>query len=649
MATNPEFARRFAPQFTHKPSVSSLAVNITNPNKAAADSKTAEDSLYAAKYKKSQQLLTALDNRTAELLVTACCTEEQTTQFWHYMVSKPCLSQSVCETVDIPSSNSWGGWHQSTFLTLYSRALLETITRITNNDDTSLPTSLLPILKTEFMIAKVAYQSAKDRESLEAAKQNLDGQKKQLEHLLKLQAENNNRLLVLNQQHTLIEHNFRAHNAQLHTLSAEYQQHFKTYNNALSSIRNYDTFFKENPNFIPTAGAHKEYQANCKTRDTLYTTLLAIQKDHQDCLNQRKSAHDQLIDLGSRREDQLKFAKLIKEKQDAIKSAEAQFEAINNLCINKLLANIQRLKPGENYCHAAGFQGHAIYINFENIDGVIKAKICNLGAASDRHPHLVSDPNLTLPMIIQFAKNAQGKKDLAKFCQNITAAITQPEKEAAELLYRSNCGIPLTAQQYSELHPAKVSAEVQQTTGNCTAKGYFHSLRERIGNISVYRRLMLSLFTWSKNAYFLRNHLQEMSNSLPVNVDAMITKEDLEFLTTSESAFKDVNFETVKNHISTHYLSGLMFAPALQLQTTATLQTVAVATGSAQAAASNNAYYQGPQYDHPTNPTLLLYGYGGAVQPYNGDEYFGLDSQVNASKFSEDELSDMLRGNTLKG
>lgn len=457
------------------------------------------------------------DRQISQFLNSDCCDSSQTAQFFHYMASKPCTS--ICKTIDIPSQKEWGGWYQSNFLVFYTRSLYETSDKITQQLD-SIPHTGFDFSR-ELEIAKRCFQSAQERNLLESTKKMVIAATGLYDNAATAKTMLMASAIAIANQHGEKIYQLRHNEESIQFCQTEME----------ASQAKIDQFEVDHNGIKLT-----KYKQNKLMR--MSKDLAHREKTLHDCRKANRHIHFSIQDLVLQHGEkqaaiQQQDAVLLKKQQEQ-RGVEEAFHAAQKVCIQNLISRVSNLKIGENYCHAAGFKGHAIYINFENLGDRVQAKICNLGAGLNHHP-IVEGRQLYLPVVINFSQNKSGKDDLYGFCQSITKAITEDEAEATPLIYQSGYGIELTTKEYSEYYSAgKISGELEQITGNCTAKGYFQALRERTKNAESYANLMFSLFAWSKNLYFLRRQQTPIYNML-------ITAEDFTDLKKSEAVFKDKN------------------------------------------------------------------------------------------------------------
>ncbi len=522
---------------------------------------------------KAKKLLATLDQETSELLEEYCCTIKQTAQFMNYISSTPCIS--ICETEDIPPYK-WGGWYQSRFMMLYIRTLKETIVRMKLEQDNLLEKDMLRVLENELDIAVGTYRSANDREHLETAKRDLDLKKTEMKSLQESEETAQNKAMLLIAQIQQIE-------VELEKLRQKYAHTENEYDVARSTYLKYlnpeqtsnlsyngsnrgSLFRNSSQDSMLQTGAKGFYFTKASN---LSRTMDQISEEYAS-LNQKRSALELQYAKQQALTNSIKLQCIKVEREHGI--AEAHFSKLLHEKENNLFNCVTRLYIGQHHCHAVGFKGHAIYADFENIGSHICVKIGNLGLGADQYHYTPYGRNdLILPYVFNFPNTEIGRTHLLQFCKNITLALTKDKDEALKLIY-AKLDEALSKEQHGELHHTfAISAELPQSTGNCTAKGYLHLLRERMLKVRPfnqddhhkrYRRLMMSLFVWSKHAYLLRQTLKNDNlKVLPLTMEDFFTQADVDALRNSEQVFE--GFAHIKQYLITmkENILGLALRP----------------------------------------------------------------------------------------
>jgi len=487
--------------------------------KTTQDLKNAQ---YLKDLKQEQELLTGFDKTTTDLLHKKCCDDKETAQFSRYMASEPCTS--VCQYPEIPGDVNSGGWFQGSFLMVYTRFIIETMRRIQTGDDHFSPSRCVGLLQRELDIAVAAYQSAVDRTRLDETTQKT-----------KIDSENARRLYG--------QINMRLRKSMEDGIESE-----KMEQEAIEKIN--------------------KHQAECYNAHSPCSTAKGLKQELETVSAQKASNAKATMELKQRLET---VRTRYQQAQQASKKAQDSWT-------KTLLDRIDALPLGGHHCQAAGFPRHAIYVSFQKLGDKIQARIYNLGAGSEAsfgHHIRVPGTNLILPAILNFSTDSEGRTALSEFCGRICTAITTEENEAIQLIYQRVKQFADAKHVLDLYNTGDVTAEIEQTTVNCTSKGSFHALRDR-SEPAFYKRLFLSLFLWSKNAYFIRKE------SLPANNQELITEDDLNYLRKSEAAFAGESSAAIRAMIANTNNFKIMYRPPTQIPTIAITQPLPSTQGATQ-------------------------------------------------------------------
>lgn len=643
-----------------------LAKRFQKLRTTESDTPTEVDAKKQLDLSAAKKLLAALDQEISKLLNEQCCTPQQTAQFMNYISSTPCIS--ICETEDIPP-HKWGGWYQSRFMMLFIRTLKETMERMKLGQDKLLEKEMLRVLENELQIAVGTFHSAKVGEQLEAAKRDLDLQGKRVQELQRADDSAQGKLAALDSQ---IQHldDESSHFIQVHAATkAEYDRALQAYQSYKKLVTTNNPYYTGHPLlrklFVTETVADDEEEANKR-----YAKVMKLDQSLRVLSASYHHANQQQTKNARQYQDQ---QDIVKDTRLQLVDAERKYDVAQAHFSKLLYENeiqlfncVTRLNIGQHHRHAIGFIGHAIFAGFRNTGSHIRVKIGNLGLGANKY-HF-SPPgrgDLILPYVLDFPNTEVGRAHLRQFCHNITLALTKDKDEALELIYAKFDEV-LSKEKHWELQGTfDIAAELPQWMGNCAAKGYLHLLRERMleerpsnkeDQHKRYRRLMMSLYVWSKQAYLLRQSIKSDNlDVLPRTWEEFFTQANVDALRNSEHVFDQ--FAQVEQYLTTmrENILGLTLRPPKEPSTETGPENTRVA--GLNLFTQNSPYYSGISAQlsraplsqrNASEPAPLATMYNntrGLQQPQAVTPYvdFGFsDSSVNAPQYSETTLKKML-------
>jgi len=547
------------------------------------------------------QIIKMLDDQVFAELGKGCCENIEMARFWHYLESQKCLEKCKAQEDKGWFQDRFLAVYIRTLKEVIFR--VETKNSQTQLKMSLFGREDLVKLKDELRIAKLAYTSAVMRNELDkvdlAIKQleseSFDQQLNQLnlgkamllhqQKLVEFQEADGTELRVRLRCHNSMA-NFEIRKSELQAKKGEVEAryyHLESQINEAKIAYHHAFMFKQAmTRIIPTRDDYGQLQpvswVDINAHDTWirareYLGYLVVKQGNVNRekgelnknLEEIQAAHEHVLrELEGASVSKTQVVKELsaivqnlKQIQDEIYNANQQKDQLiaklkadkirlqQNFC-KSLINNIQSLKKGQHYCHAIGFVEHAMYVDFENLGDIdnsgvetFRMKIFNLGAGAEQHMGcagsvVIQDFSTPVPpFVLNFKKN---DFRLQQQCENITIAITEESVKAQTLIYAFKKGM---CESYA------MTEELLQPPGtpNCTAKGYLHGVRERIGD-PMYRSLLLGLITWSKNIEHIKTKRQ-----LPKMQDLM-SKLDLENLAKSEIAFGKNFHSNLKKLIS---------------------------------------------------------------------------------------------------
>lgn len=434
--------------------------------------------------KEEVALLQTFDAATTKMLGEPCCSVQGTGQFLYFVQSRACTT-NICE---VPGKDA--GWDMDKFLQYYIRTLHEVIERAHEiGEGHFFTTQERFLLLKEQQLAISCRNTALLGKALEEA---------------------NHRVSIARNEFNECLLRYRQMTSDLEASNKKTASACEGLRAARERARNYSR--------------SKEYRENLADWMTYHKSIVG---NHQ-------AIYDQISVLRTELNAKRQALLLAKQAHNMVceEYAETLFEKV-------LALTEYRPNSYDYHCQAVGSEQHAMYINFRKFRDRIEARIYNVGAGSKTYHTSPENSELILPVTLRFKQNEEERQRLKQFCLRIAKAFTQPEAQAFRLLYQDIPNMK-ALQRYSRwLHTlGNLAGEIAQTTSNCTSKGFFHSLRNRLlESPGTYEKLVIAIFVCSKNTHALRQSLGNIP--LPANFQALFTNNDLLNLIQSQEAFKN--------------------------------------------------------------------------------------------------------------